>query len=137
MSLNNRYPASYWLVITSNLFLAAGFQLTFATLPGYIQFIGGDAAQLGLAFALLSLTALAARPGVGWLVDRWGRKPVLLTSALIFTLSPLLYAWSSSLLPFMAVRVLHGVGIAANRQMPAAGAAFDTSGRLISIGRSR
>jgi MFS family permease len=114
MSLNNRHPASFWLVITSNLFLAAGFQLTFATLPGYIQFIGGDAAQLGLAFALLSVTALATRPGVGWLVDRWGRKPVLLTSALIFTLSPILYAWSSSLLPFMAVRVLHGVGIAAN-----------------------
>jgi MFS family permease len=113
MSRNNRYPPSFWLIITANLFLSAGFQWTFATLPGYVQHIGGDAAQLGLAFALLSLTALAARPGVGWLVDRWGRKPVLLTGALIFSLSPLLYAWSSSLWPFMAVRVLHGVGIAA------------------------
>jgi MFS family permease len=113
MSRNNRYPPSFWLIITANLFLSAGFQWTFATLPGYVQHIGGDAAQLGLAFALLSLTALAARPGVGWLVDRWGRKPVLLTGALIFSLSPLLYAWSSSLWPFMAVRVLHGVSIAA------------------------
>lgn len=113
MSRSNRYPSSFWLVIVANLFLSAGFQFTFATIPGYVQHIGGDAAQLGLAYAFLSLTALTARPGTGWLVDRWGRKPVLLAAALIFTLSPLLYAWSSTLLPFMAVRVLHGVGIAA------------------------
>ena len=111
MSLNNRYPVSYWLVITSNLFLAAGFQLTFATLPGYIQFIGGDAAQLGLAFALLSLTALAARPGVGWLVDRWGRKPVLVVGAVFFGSGPALHALAFNVPSLLAVKVFHGIGL--------------------------
>lgn len=113
MPSNIRYPASFWRVITANLFLSAGFQWTFATLPGYVQVLGGGASEIGLTFALLSVTALAMRPTIGWLVDRWGRKPVLMAGALLFTLSPILYALSGSVWPFMAVRVLHGVGIAA------------------------
>jgi MFS family permease len=113
MTSTGRYPSSFYLVIAANLFFFSGFQWTFATLPGYVQEIGGDAAQIGLAFGLFSLSAVAARPGVGWLVDRWGRKPVLLLGAAVFALSPVLYALSHSVGPFLAVRVLHGAGIAA------------------------
>jgi MFS family permease len=107
------YPPSFWLVLAANLFFFAGFQWTFATLPGYIQEIGGDAAAIGLAFGLFSLSAVAARPVVGWLVDNWGRKPVLLIGAAIFGLSPALYVLAGSQWPFLVVRVFHGVGIAA------------------------
>jgi MFS family permease len=113
MSTTDRYPRSFYLVIVANLLFFTGFQWTFATLPGYIQEIGGDAAQIGLAFGLFSLSAVAARPVVGWLVDRWGRKPVLLIGAGIFALSPALYALAGSLWCFQVVRVLHGAGIAA------------------------
>ncbi len=111
--MTDRYPRSFYLVIVANLFFFTGFQWTFATLPGYIQEIGGDAAQIGLAFGLFSLSAIAARPAVGWLVDRWGRKPVLLIGAGVFALSPALYALADSLWLFQVVRVLHGIGIAA------------------------
>jgi MFS family permease len=113
MSTKERYPPSFYLALAANLFFFAGFQWTFATLPGYVQEIGGDAAQIGLAFGLFSLSAVAARPGTGWLVDRWGRKPMLLVGAAIFTLSPVLYALTHSVWPFMVIRVFHGVGIAA------------------------
>jgi MFS family permease len=113
MTSTGRYPPSFYLVIAANLFFFAGFQWTFATLPGYIQEIGGGAAQIGLAFGLFSLSAVAARPGVGWLADRWGRKPVLLLGAAVFALSPALYALSHSMGAFLALRVFHGAGIAA------------------------
>jgi MFS family permease len=113
MTSTGRYPPSFYLIIAANLFFFTGFQWTFATLPGYVQEIGGGAAQIGLAFGLFSLSAVAARPGVGWLVDRWGRKPVLLLGAAVFALSPALYALSHSLGAFLAVRVFHGVGISA------------------------
>jgi MFS family permease len=109
----DRYLPSFYLALAANLFFFTGFQWTYATLPEYIQAIGGDAAQIGLAFGLFSLSAVAARPPVGWLVDRWGRKPVLLSGALLFTLSPALYIVTRSILPFQLVRLLHGVGIAA------------------------
>lgn len=113
MSSTERYPFSFYLALTANLFFFTGFQWTFATLPGYVQEIGGGAATIGLAFGLFSLSAVVARPGVGWLVDHWGRKPVLLAGAAIFSLSPVLYVLAGSLGPFMILRVFHGVGIAA------------------------
>jgi MFS family permease len=113
MSSTARYPSSFYLAIAANLFFFAGFQWIFATLPGYVQEIGGDAAQIGLAFGLFSLSAVAARPAVGWLVDRWGRKPVLLLGATIFALAPALYALTRSPGSFQIVRVFHGIGIAA------------------------
>jgi MFS family permease len=109
----DRYPRSFYLAIAANLFFFTSFQWTFATLPGYVQAIGGDATDIGLAFGLFALSAVVARPGIGWLIDRWGRKPVLLVGALVFAASPVLYALSSSIWPFQAVRLLHGVGIAA------------------------
>jgi MFS family permease len=111
--LRGRYPSSLYLALAANLFFFSGFQWTFATLPGFIQKIGGDATHIGLAFGLFSLSAVAARPLVGWLVDRWGRKPMLLIGAAIFALSPALYALLDALWPFQIVRVFHGLGIAA------------------------
>lgn len=107
------YPPSFYLALAANLAFFTGFQWTFATLPAYIQEIGGGAAAIGLAFGLFSLSAVAARPLVGWLVDHWGRKPVLLVGAALFALSPALYALFDTLWPFQIIRVLHGVGIAA------------------------
>ena len=66
-----------------------------------------------VGFGLFSLSAVAARPVVGWLVDRWGRKPVLLAGAAIFGLSPVLYVIATTPLSFQLVRILHGVGISA------------------------
>jgi MFS family permease len=113
MSRTERYPTSFYLLLAANLFFFTGFQWTFATLPGYVQHIGGNAAQIGLAFGLFSLSAVASRPAVGWLVDRWGRRPVLLVGAAIFSLAPALYVLAGAVWPFMALRVFHGIGIAA------------------------
>lgn len=112
-SPSDRYPPSFYLALAANLLFFSSFQWTFVTLPGYVQAIGGDAAQIGLAYGLFTLSAVAVRLGVGRLVDRWGRKPLLLLGAAIFALAPVLYALSRSVWPFMAVRLLHGVGIAA------------------------
>ncbi len=113
MSENDRYPLSFYLAVAANFFFFASFQWIYVTLPVYVQSLGGDAAQIGLAFGLFTLSAVAARPGLGRLTDRWGRKPVLLLGAAIFALSPTLYAAAPTLWAFQGVRVLHGVGIAA------------------------
>jgi MFS family permease len=113
MRVTGRYPLSFYLALVANFFFFAGFQWTFATLPGYIQDLGGGAAEIGLAYGLFSLSAVLARPAIGWLVDRLGRKPVLLAGAAMFALSPALYALFHSLWAFLGVRIFHGVGIAA------------------------
>jgi MFS family permease len=113
MVFAERYPASFYLALAANFFFFASFQWTFVTLPGYIQAIGGDAAQIGLAYGLSTLSAVLLRPGIGRLVDRWGRKLALLAGAILFTLEPILYTLTSSVWPFLAIRLLRGLGIAA------------------------
>jgi MFS family permease len=99
--------------VAANLFFFASFQWIYVTLPGYIQEIGGNAAQIGLAFGLATLSAIAVRPFLGSLADRWGRKVVLLIGAAIFCLVSALYTLADSIWPLLAVRLLLGVGIAA------------------------
>jgi MFS family permease len=99
--------------VAANLFFFASFQWIYVTLPGYIQEIGGDAAQIGLAFGLATLSAIAVRPFLGTVVDRWGRKVVLLIGAGIFCLVAALYTLADSIWPLLAVRLLLGVGMAA------------------------
>jgi MFS family permease len=113
MSTTDHYPSDFYLAVAANFFFFASFQWTFTTLPGYIQTIGGDAAQIGLAYGLSTLSAVTVRPMVGRLVDRWGRKVALLVGAALFTLEPILYVLMPSVWPFLAVRLLRGLGIAA------------------------
>jgi MFS family permease len=106
------YPASFYLVVAANLFFFTSFQWTFVTLPVYVQELGGDAAHIGLAFGLSTLSAIAVRPLIAPLIDRWGRKGALLVGAVLFTVEPILYTLTASVWPFLAVRLLRGVGLA-------------------------
>ena len=107
------YPPGFYLAVAANFFFFTSFQWIYVTLPGYIQEIGGDAAQIGLAFGLSTLSAIAVRPFLGTVVDRWGRKTALLIGAGIFTLVSVLYILADTIWLLLAVRLLLGVGIAA------------------------
>jgi MFS family permease len=108
----NRFPAGFYLALAANFLFFSSFQWTYATLPGYVQSIGGSLLDVGLATALFSLSAVASRPILGGLADRWGRRPMLVGGAALFALAPALYAATDAIVPFMAVRLLHGVGLA-------------------------
>ncbi len=113
MSHDEHYGIGFYLAFVANFFFFASFQWTFVTLPGYMQQLGGDAAQIGLAIGLPTLSAVLVRPGIGHLVDRWGRKGVLMAGAGLFALEPILYTLTPSVWPFLVVRLLRGVGLAA------------------------
>jgi len=104
---------AFSLAVAANFFFFASFHWIYATLPGFIQSIGGNLVQVGLATGIFALSAVVARPFAGRLADRWGRRPLLLAGATLFALAPACYALAGSVWPFMAIRVVHGIGIAA------------------------
>jgi predicted MFS family arabinose efflux permease len=53
--------------------------------------LGMDAAGIGRAVAVEGLTAVAVTPLVGWLVDRYGRRPWLVLGNLMLTLTGVIY----------------------------------------------
>lgn len=103
-----------WLVCICAGMLVYFTQVTvlFPVLPLYVTQRWHGAA-VGFVVGAMAAGLLCFRPWMGWLIDRWGRKPVLgLGLGLMLVILPL-YLWSPTPLWLMGVRVLHGISQAA------------------------
>ena len=76
---------------------------------------------LGWMSFAFSLGNLIAAPGAGYLVDRWGRRPVLIIGLLTIVIVNLVTPYIDGLIPFVVLRFVLGFGNAGI--MPAALAA--------------
>jgi MFS family permease len=88
------------------------FFLLLPTLPLYARAVGVAESRIGVLTGAFPLAAMVLRPVAGWAGDRYGRRPLMLLGALVFAISSLLYVASRSLPALVAVRALHGVGMA-------------------------
>jgi len=86
-----------------------GFGMIIPILPLYAQRFQATEWQIGLLLASYSLMQFLASPLLGWLSDRYGRKPVLLCSLLGSALGYLLMANAASLTILFAARILAGI----------------------------
>ena len=84
----------------------------FPVLPLYVNQRWQDA-PLGFVVGAMAIGLLFFRPPIGWLIDRWGRKPVLWIGLGIMLAILPLYLWSPTPFWLMGVRVLHGISQAA------------------------
>ena len=74
-----------------NFLFFSVYLLYFPTLPFFIERLGGAKSEIGLLIGMSSLASLVARPFVGYAVDAYGRRPVMLTGLAVFVLNALLY----------------------------------------------
>jgi predicted MFS family arabinose efflux permease len=81
-------------------------------LPLLITGIGGDAAVVGIAFAMFSIPSIVLRPQIGRFADRFGSQRVLLLGTLGIALMAPVYV-VPSIAVVLAARVVHGVAWAA------------------------
>ncbi|MFI5309260.1 MAG: MFS transporter, partial [Polyangiales bacterium] len=99
----------FLLVALANLWLgmAASFGLHF---PGFFAQLGAGEAEIGRIMSVQALAAMAAGPAVGRLMDRRGRRVVILSGCALYVLAASLYLAISALGPFVYfVRLLEGV----------------------------
>jgi MFS family permease len=81
-------------------------------LPILAQQIGADSVTIGEIAAASTVTGILASFPAGFLSDRWGRKPLLLTAGAVFCSAPLAYLLISTSLELALVRVYHGLATA-------------------------
>ncbi len=62
-----------------------------ALFPLYVEYSGGGAQSIGLFMGFLSLSGILCRPFIGYLVDRYGVKPLMMWGSLLFGLPCLGY----------------------------------------------
>ena len=99
----------FLLLTMGNLVLFIAFYMLYPTLPLYIQAMGGNESQVGLAMGVFALSAVVFRPLVGGLLDRFGRRIFMLTGLVLFTFAMLMYNWVWGIAVLVALRILHGL----------------------------
>ncbi|NTV13536.1 MAG: MFS transporter [Desulfobulbaceae bacterium] len=77
-------------------------------LPLFAAHLGAGPTAIGLVAAVSAFTGIIASIPAGMLSDRWGRRRMLLLSALVFATAPPLYLLVSNLWQLALVRFYHG-----------------------------
>lgn len=104
------WTKTFVLIIMVNLLMFTSMYVLLPTLPVYAQEIGGSETMAGLIVTLFTFAAVVVRPFSGNLLDRRGRKTVLLVGIGIFLLSAVAYNWAYVVWLLLALRMVHGVG---------------------------
>lgn len=95
-----------WLVNFSQ-YLTFYFLVTTMALYAVREFAASDTAG-GLASSAFVIGATVARVFTGYVVDRFGRRRIMLTALVLATISCALYFAAGSLALLVGVRILHG-----------------------------
>jgi MFS family permease len=98
--------------ITRVLFFMSSAALL-PVLPNYLISIGSNKSQVGIVMSAFAVGVLLFRPLVGKKIDSAGRKVVLVVGVVIFAVAPIFYIFVHSIIPLVALRVFHGLGLAA------------------------
>jgi MFS family permease len=102
---------AFVIVISAHLANSLATQMANAILPVYVVSLGRSKFEAGLVAGMLPFTALVLRPLVGWLVDAWRRRPIVLIGTGCYAAASVMYLVFSSLPLILISRILHGYGL--------------------------
>ena len=82
----------------------------FLHFSGYLADLGASDTQIGLIYGATAVASIAMRPLLGTVMDRYGRRPVILVGNVLNIVFVLLYLTVTMLGPWVyAVRIGHGI----------------------------
>ncbi|MDT8860119.1 MFS transporter [Alkalihalobacillus sp. MEB130] len=96
-----------------NLIVFISFYALLTTLPIYVVYqLGGSEAQAGLVVTVMLLSAIIIRPFSGSLLQRFGKRRILLVSTSLFAFTSFGYIFTDQFIPLMILRFIHGFSFA-------------------------
>ena len=102
-------------ILLCNAGLFAIFSSTISkspVLPLFASYLGADPAGVGMVASVSAFTGILASIPAGMLSDRFGRRKMLLLSAVVFATAPFLYPFAGGLWQLAAIRFYHGLATA-------------------------
>lgn len=102
-----------WLYITVFINIM-GFGMVFPLLPLFAQSFEATPFDIGILAASFSIGQFISAPIFGRLSDRFGRKPILITSIIGSVLAFVMIAFANSLAMIFLSRVVHGIATGGN-----------------------
>lgn len=114
--MKHEYNLSYIFIISLIVALGGllfGFDLAIVsgTIPFITKYFTLDASSLGFAVGILNIGCIVGVLFAGWLTDHFGRKKILIVSAIFFTLSAIGTALAESYNVFIMFRFMAGIAV--------------------------
>ena len=109
------------LLAACTMLMMTGYSMPYPVLAPWLIAHNLGLGSLGWMSFAFSLGNLIAAPGAGYLVDRWGRRPMLIVGLIVIAIVNLVTPFVDALLPFVGLWFVLGLGNAGI--MPAALAA--------------
>ena len=108
-------PSRLWtpafvLVSLVNLATFMAFNMTNTGMPVFVSMLGGSPFQVGLVTTLTTASALVTRPFTGLMVDRFGRKGILLAGVIVTLGSVALFPIVPIVPAILGLRFIQGLG---------------------------
>ena len=120
--IKNIRPMTVVLLLAAcTMLMMTGHSMPYPVLAPWLIAHNIGMGALGWMSFAFSLGNLIAAPGAGYLVDRWGRRPVLIIGLLTIVIVNIVTPFVDALIPFIVLRFVLGFGNAGI--MPAALAA--------------
>ncbi|RSL30441.1 MFS transporter [Salibacterium salarium] len=86
------------------------FYTLLTTLPLYVIYdLGGSEAQGGLVVTAMFITAILVRPISGKIVERIGKRKILISLVIVFAVTTFGYIWIEGFAALLILRLIHGV----------------------------
>lgn len=102
-----------WYIANLVNFLSMCCHMSATLLPLYWKQSGFQDWQIGWLAASFSTAAIFSRIGLGYGLQRWGRKPFLLFGAILLNATAGIYAYlGDQFFDWMALRTVQGIGLA-------------------------
>lgn len=115
MDVDQRQKEKIWtrdfvLICFANFFIFLGFQMTLPTLPLFVKELGGSDQWIGIIVGSFTFSALIFRPYAGQLLESKGRRFVYMIGLAVFVISVGSFAFITSLMFLVILRVVQGQG---------------------------
>ncbi|MFX3673100.1 MAG: MFS transporter [Paenisporosarcina sp.] len=111
--MSNKPPIwtkSFINIAVSNFFIFVVFYALLTLVPLYVLDLpGGTLSQAGLVTTIFLLSVILVRPFSGIILEKIGKKRMLVTSMLAFALSTFLYSLTEDITLLLILRFIHGI----------------------------
>lgn len=104
------WTRDFVLICLANFFVFLGFQMTLPTLPLFVKELGGSDQIIGVIVGVFTFSALVFRPYAGKSLETKGRKFVFVLGLVVFVVSVGSYAFITSIVLLILMRVAQGIG---------------------------
>ena len=104
------FTRAFILMALVNLLTFMSWQMILTGLPLYLDLLGADGVYIGLTTTLATVAAVIVRPVSGVVVDRYGRRGVLVFGFIVMAVTVILYAVFPIAGAVLALRFIQGIG---------------------------